>query len=665
MTEVTRIAVLGAGDMGHGVAELAALKGFEVRLRDIDQAVLDKAVEKVSWSLDKLAEHGTITKELAAQALARLSTHTDLAEAVGDADLVIEAVPEKLALKQQVFAEVEAAAPAHAVLASNTSTMRITEIGAKLEDPSRLVGMHFFNPVLLMDLVEIIPGEASSDEALATAEAVSERLGKTFVTLAKDTPGFVTSRLISVWVGAGVMAHDAGIAEPRVIDAAMKFKAGFPMGPFELADYTGLDIGAHASGYMAERLGEHYRASPTLQALVDAGDLGKKTGKGFYTWKENRLAEPPTPEDGQDFETTFILAIVANEAARLLAEGVASAAEIDLAMRNGCAFPKGPLAWADEHGLDGVVEALEMLHKSTGSPLTEPQQPLVERVEAGKLGRKTGEGFHAYAKGQSEETVLETVKLEVDEEHRLGYLVLDRPHRLNALNDQLIADLSAGLGRLSGDDRVRVIVLTGTGEKAFCVGADLQDAGEATPVTMAEVARQGHLLCIAIEKSRKPVVAAINGYAFGGGLELALPCDFRLMARRAKLGLPEVTLGLLPAMGGTQRLPKLVGLAAAKEVAMLGDRIGPDEALRLGLVHRVFENDTFGQDVRVFAAELAKRAPVALAFTKQLLNAAPTTDLLAGMEAEATAFGLVSTTDDVVEGVTAMFAKKEPAFKGR
>ena len=668
MPEVKVIAVIGAGDMGHGVAELAALKGFDVRLRDISPEVVEKAMGKVRASLDKLAAKGQVSKDAADAAFARIRGTTDLPEAVREADLVVEAVPEKLDLKQRVFADVEAVAKPSAVLASNTSAMRIREIGAQLKDPARLVGMHFFNPVMLMDLIEIIPGPDTSADAVKTVRDVSKRLGKTTVVLAKDTPGFVTSRLIGIWVGGAILAHEAKLAEKEAIDAAMKYKAGFPMGPFELADYTGIDVGTHASDYIGERLGDAYRASATLRSMVEKGLLGKKTGRGFYEWQGHKMATHLTPEMGKDFDPGLVMSLVANEAAKLLDQGVASAADIDLAMRHGCAFPKGPLEWADEVGLDAVLKHLLRLEERTGHPLATPYELLTEKVEKGELGRQSGKGFYdhtAKASAASQGAGYETILVDVDADARIATITLNRPHRLHALNADMFRELRAAMHALDEDERVRAIVLTGAGDKAFCAGADLNDVGEMTPVKVAEVARLGHRMCLDIEKLGKPVIAAVNGVALGGGLELTLPCDFRVAAKRAKFALPEVTLGLLPAMGGTQRLPKLVGLAHAKEIALLGSRFDADTAFRYGLVCRVFENETFEKDVKAFAAEVASRAPLAQRFTKQLLNAASTTDLQHGMEMEASAFGVLASTEDVLEGISAMFGKTKPDFKGK
>ena len=669
MPEVRSIAVIGAGDMGHGVAELAAIRGYDVRLRDIDAGIVERAMGKVRASLDKLVQKQQMSREAADAAFARIRATTDLKQAVSGADLVVEAVPERLDLKRRVFADVEQAARPDAVLASNTSAIRIREIGAGLKDPTRLVGMHFFNPVLLMDLIEIIPGPDTSPEAVRVAKEVSKGLGKTTVVLAKDTPGFVTSRLIGIWVGSAVMAYEAKIASMQAIDAAMKFKAGFPMGPFELADYTGIDIGTHAAEYIGERLGDAYRPGASLRAMVEKGHLGKKTGRGFYEWSGHKTTTPLTADMAKDFDPALVMSVVANEAAKLLDQGVASAAEIDLAMRHGCAFPKGPLEWADEVGLDVVLKSLLSLEERTGHPLAVAHELIAQKVERGELGRKSGTGFYdhaarASATGSSAASY-GTILVDVDADRMIATVTLNRPHRLHAINAQLVKELRAALSALDEDERVRAIVLTGAGEKAFCAGADLTDVGEMTPLKVAEVARLGHRMCLEVEKMGKPVIAAINGLSLGGGLELTLPCDFRVAARRAKLGLPEVTLGLLPAMGGTQRLPKLIGLAHAKEIALLGERFDAETAYRYGLVCRVFENETFERDVKEFAALVASRAPIAQRYAKHLLNAAPTTDVVHGMELEAAAFGVLASTEDVLEGISAMFARTKPEFKGK
>ncbi len=664
--EVDTITVVGAGSMGHGVAELAALNGFDVRLRDIEQEVLDKAMENIRWSLDKLVEKDTVPQDQADTAYDRITATTDLQEALDGTDFVIEAVPEDLNLKQKIFADLEDATEDDVILASNTSTMRITEIAEKVQDPSRVIGMHFFNPVLLMDLIEIIRGDETSDEAVEVTTQVSETLGKTVVVCKEDVPGFITSRLVGAFTNSAIQALEQGEGSKEEIDAALKFDAGFPMGPFELADYTGLDIAHHAGNYIAERLGEAYRPPEAIDELVEAGKLGKKSGEGFYDYSEQEKPDI-RPDQAGKFDAKLVLAPVANEAAKLLQQGAGSAEDIDKAMRLGAAFPKGPLAWADEVGLDVVVDTLNAIHEATGDEVVEPASALTERVDAGNLGKSTGEGFHTYdATEDAEEGLqLETVQVDVDEDTMVGTITLDRPHRMNAISGQLIDDLNTALTELDGDDRVRCILLTGTGEKAFCVGADLQESGGLEPAMGAQLARANHLVNQRIEQLDKVVVAGLNGYAFGGGLELALACDFRVAAKRAKVSQPEIKLGLIPGAGGTQRLPKLIGLSRAKEFVLLGERWSAEDAEDIGLLHRVYENDAFREEAHAFAAKLARGPPIAQRLAKQALNAAPTTEISAGMELESSAFGVLLSTEDVMEGVASMFQKKDPEFQGK
>ncbi len=681
MEEVTTITVLGAGDMGHGIAELAALKGFEVRVRDINQQVLDVAMAKVRKSLDKLAAKQVATTEAADAAFNRITFTTDLASALKDTRFVIEAVPENLDLKRKVFKEVEELAPAAAIFATNTSTMKVTEIAEGIVSRDRVVGMHFFNPVMLMDLIEIIPGIATRPEVLETTRLVSERLGKQVVVCAKDSPGFITSRLVSVWVGAAVLFNEKGDGSREAIDGALKFGAGFPMGAFELADYTGLDVGYHASEYIASKLGSAYKPLPSLANLVHAGKLGKKTGEGFYRWEGSRLVTPPTPDKAKEFDAAKVLAVVANEAARLVDQGVGTAEDIDKAMRLGCAFPKGPLEWADAYGLDNVLALLADLKEQHGHELFEPYELLVELVEDGRLGRATGHGFHTYSPSQAGATEdapasdgttgagtrveYENVIVDIDEGTRVATLTLNRPHRMNAISPDLVRDMRQAFRALDADDRVRAVVVTGSGDKSFCAGADLTETGDITPATAMEIARNLNLVLLDFERSGKIVIAALNGYAFGGGLEIALACDFRLAAKRVKLGLTEVTLGLIPASGGTQRLPKLIGLARAKEMVLLGERVTADEAKAAGLVTRVCENESFADDVAAFATRVAKGAPVAQRLSKRSLNQGLTVTNEQGAELEAAAFGILLSTEDAMEGVTALFSKREPEFQGK
>ncbi len=257
------------------------------------------------------------------------------------------------------------------------------------------------------------------------------------------------------------------------------------------------------------------------------------------------------------------------------------------------------------------------------------------------------------------------ILLKKEPELRIGWLILNRPDKLNTFNEQLAMDLENGFREIEGDKDVRVLIITGAGEKAFSAGADLSEfSSGVTPIRGQFLSSKGHELFSMIEKLPQPVIAAINGYAFGGGCEIALACDFRLAAESAKIGLTEVGLSLLPGWGGTQRMPRLIGLAKAREAIMFAKRYSAREALEIGLVDKVYPNESFEEEVRSFAKTLAEQSPIALKLVKQCLNYATQVPLEIGLAYEAQAFGKLFSTKDLFEGISAFLQKRKPEYKG-
>jgi 3-hydroxybutyryl-CoA dehydrogenase len=281
--DVKTVAVLGAGTMGHGIAHAAMAAGFETVLYDVSQAQLDKGKAAIDAVIQKGVELGKVGADDAAAMRSRLRLSAVVADAVRDADIVIEAAPEKIDLKLSLFREVEAAAPPHAVLASNTSALSITDMAAVLNNPARLGGMHFFNPVHRMKLVEVVKALDTSAETIAVMEAVSVKMGKETV-LVKESPGFITTR-INAMIGneAFYMLQD-GVASARDIDKGLKLGLNHPMGPFELVDLVGLDTRLSILQYLHKMLGEKFRPCPLLEQHVRDGRLGRKVGKGVYDY---------------------------------------------------------------------------------------------------------------------------------------------------------------------------------------------------------------------------------------------------------------------------------------------------------------------------------------------------------------------------------------------
>jgi 3-hydroxybutyryl-CoA dehydrogenase len=281
---IQKIGVLGAGQMGAGIAQVAALAGFEVVIRDVEDRVLVKGLAAIDLGLAKAVEKGKLTEDARKAARARIRPTTRLDDAA-HADLIIEAVPEDAALKKQVFAELDKKASGHVIFASNTSSISITELAAATNRPDRFIGLHFFNPVPLMKLVEVVRGLHTSDATLKTALEVCERLGKTPVEV-HDFPGFVSNRILMPMINEAVFALQDGVATKEAIDAVMKLGMNHPMGPLELADFVGLDTCLQIMEVLYHGFRDpKYRPAPLLRKMVAAGLLGRKSGRGFYEYK--------------------------------------------------------------------------------------------------------------------------------------------------------------------------------------------------------------------------------------------------------------------------------------------------------------------------------------------------------------------------------------------
>ncbi len=283
--DVKRITVIGSGTMGLGIAHVAAMGGFDCVLYDIAEEAVARAVRRIEKNLDKGVSLGKFERGAADAALARLSTSTDLETALADADFMIEAVPEKLDLKRSIFAKADEIMRPGAILATNTSGLSITDIGASTNRPDRVIGMHFFNPVHIMKLIEIVRSKATSDETFQLTEAVSHRMGKETVEV-NESAGFVTSRVNALIGNEAFRMWEAGVASPEDIDKALKLGLNHPMGPFELVDLVGLDVRAASLGNLHEHLGETYEPCRIILDLVAAGRLGRKVGHGVYRYDD-------------------------------------------------------------------------------------------------------------------------------------------------------------------------------------------------------------------------------------------------------------------------------------------------------------------------------------------------------------------------------------------
>jgi enoyl-CoA hydratase/3-hydroxyacyl-CoA dehydrogenase len=651
--DIDTIAVLGAGSMGHGIAEVAALAGYEVRLRDINEELVEDGYDDLEWSVGKLEENDQISADDADAALDRVTPLVDVEEAVSDVDFIIEVVPEQMDIKQDVYQEVEQYAPEDALFATNTSSLSITDLAEVTERPEQFCGMHFFNPPVRMDLVEVISGEHTAEETLETVEALAEAFGKSPVRVRKDSPGFIVNRVLVPLMNEAAWLVEDDVATMAEVDSTTKFDMGLPMGAFELGDQVGIDVSYHVLDYMHETLGDAYEPCPLLEEKVDAEELGKKTGEGFYDYDEGEGADIPTDASSEEIESR-LLAVMANEVAKLIGNDVAPAEDIDNAVMLGAGFPNGPAKLADEHGLESLYETLAELHDETGAARYEPAAYLEERA---------GDGFYE-GEQEGDELDFETIRVEHPGD-MVGKVVIDRPHRMNTINIDIIDELDTAIESLEDDDDVRAILLVGEGDDAFSAGADVQAmASSADPLDAADLSRKGKETFAKLEECSMPVVAGIDGYCLGGGMELSMCADLRVASERAEFGQPELDLGLIPGWGGTQRLQHIVGEGRAKEIILTADNYDAAEMESFGFVNEVTENDDLEDSAYELAAELAAGPPIAQKFAKRaMVRGWENTE--AGFEIESQAFGHLVGTEDLMEGITAFMGDSEPEFEGK
>ena len=335
--DIKKIAVLGAGVMGHGIAQVAAQAGYKVVVRDIAQEFLDKGEAGINRSLSRSVERGRMTQEDMDATLSRITFTLDMAEAVEDAQLIIEAIPEIIDLKHRVWKEVVEHASRDAVLASNTSSLSITEIAKAVDNPERFIGMHFFNPPAVMKLVEVNQGAITQPHTVYLVQKVAESMGKTPVWVKKDAPGFIVNRVLVTYLNEAAKLLDKYDMEQ--IDAAMQYKGGMPLGPFMLSDLIGLDIVYHILKVFEVNLGPKYAPDSHISNLYETKKLGRKTGEGFYNYTERPSV---SEEQAEGFDVDLLLTPYIAEAEKVLAEGIADEESIDTAMKLGCNLKKGP-----------------------------------------------------------------------------------------------------------------------------------------------------------------------------------------------------------------------------------------------------------------------------------------------------------------------------------
>ena len=378
LSTINKITVLGSGIMGHGIAQISAMAGYDVALRDIEKSFLDKAMEKIKWSLNKLVEKQKLSQTEADKIFARITPVVDLEQALKGTDQLIEAVPEDMSLKKKTYAEVDSFAESKTLYASNTSTLPITEMAALTSRPQRFVGLHFFNPPQLMPLVEVIPGGKTNQPVIDMAIGLVQKLGKQPVLCKKDVAGFIVNRIFIPLVHEAVYCQERDNVPMTTIDSAVKFKLSFPMGIFELADYTGLDVIHKATVEMHSRDKKVIRPHPKIKQLFDEKNLGQKSGRGFFEYKGDRYERINlTEQEAEKYNATALIGVAANNAAWLISNGVCSKEDLEKALKLGMGLKKQLFTTVQEFGVKNIIRNLQDLAAKYG-PFYDPDPYLIK-----------------------------------------------------------------------------------------------------------------------------------------------------------------------------------------------------------------------------------------------------------------------------------------------
>ncbi len=624
------MAVLGAGNMGSGIAQACAQAGVPVRVRDLTPEMLERGRSAITKTLDGGIARKKLTPERKAEVLGRLTFTTDLGEAVRGATLVIEAVFEEEAVKRQLFDDVAGFVSPETIVATNTSSLSVTRLAAPFPDPGRFAGLHFFYPAAINKLLEVVGGRQTSAATLEALTDFGYRLRKIPITV-QDSAGFAVNRFFVPYLNEAARMLGESLASIGTIEAVGRELTGTGLGPFELMNVTGIPIAFHSMGSLYAAFGEAYAPAPRLEEQF--------RGKGPWEWKTSPVNDSEKAAVRARFE-----GLVFGIAARLVEEGVASAEAVEVGAEVGLRWKRGPFALMGGLGLPTVLERVEAYAARHGSGFP-VAVPLATRARAGELAWPL-----RYVRSEARGPVT--------------WVLLDRPQVLNSLSTPLLRQLEETFHSLDRDPSVRSVVLAGA-SPVFCAGADIAEMAQKDPVEGRAFGFVGQAACRAIEQFHAPVIAFVEGYALGGGLELALACDFIVASEEAKLGLPEVTVGIHPGMGGASRLTRLIGRARTKYLLFTGVPVSAREAERLGFVARVWPTGSGRAEVQALAESIAERAPLAVSWGKSVIDRGMDSSLDSAVRLEGESAAHTFTTKDRSEGMQAFLERRRPRFEGR
>jgi len=625
----SKVAVMGAGTMGAGIAQAFAAAGYQVRVRDVDDAAVGRGRSLLDRSLAGAVERRKMTPSARDELAGRIGFTTSVAEAVGDASLVVEAVFEDERVKQALFSEVSSLVGPEAIVATNTSSLSVTGLGRTFPNPGRFAGLHFFFPAAINKLVEVVGGETTSRETIAELSRVSVRLGKLPIETA-DRAGFCVNRFFVPYLNEACRLVEESVASMATIEEVGRETFGATLGPFELMNVTGIPIAFHANSSLARAFGPAYAPSPLLERQFHDGRP--------WAWRDTKV-EP----ERRSVVRERLLGQTIGIATRLVEEGVATAESVDRGALVGLRRKHAPFAQLSALGLTEGARLAEAYATRWGSDFP---------VSA-ELRERAHRGERAWP--------LRLVR--VERQGPIAWVLLDRPEVLNALSSEVLGQVDRAFTDLGREADLRVVVLAGTGG-VFAAGADIAEMAAKTPEEGIAFGFVGQSVARTIETFPKPVIALVEGYALGGGLELALAADFIVAAAGAQLGLPEVTVGIHPGMGGATRLSRLIGPANAKLLVLSGVPVSAEEAFRLGLVARVVPRENAREETEALARTIASRAPLAVQWVKGVIDHGRELPREQALRLEGDSAGRTFSTADRAEGMRAFLERRKPEFRG-
>ncbi len=659
---ISKVTIVGAGTMGHGIGEIIAISGIPVVIEDAYPEALKKAEASIKNSLLKLEKSGKIKQGESEQITSSIRFSNDLGESVKDSDMIIEAVPEIPDLKIKIMKEISEKCRRDAIIASNTSNILISTLSKDAIGPERILGAHFFNPPVVLKLVEVIKSEKTSDKVFSETFDFIKKIGKTPIRVLKDTPGFVVNRINAPEALLLCLVVQNDFAKPEEVDALGK-SMGLPMGPYELIDYVGIDTMYHSLKYYGDTLSPDYNKCTYYDKFMKDGALGAKSGRGFYVW-ENGHAKVPQANPTSAIDMMDIICIEINEAVKVLEEGITSPNDIETGIKLGMNRPFGPISAAEGLTNSEVKNRLIALSKKFGTDIFSP----AKSIQDGKLkqiisSKPAGSEKKVQAQPETTKSEETPVILSRDTTTKVAYIEISNT-RNNLISVDVINALKGHLEALWNDKEINVIVIRGKGNN-LSAGAQLTQFVSG-PMDFAEMSRNGERTYRMLSEIPKITIAEMKGYVLGGGFELSTWCDIRVSTPDAVIGFPEVTLGLVPGWGGSQRLAKLLGLSRASYLILSGQRFDGNYAENIGLVSKIFPTNEIEQKTSEFAASLASSvAPISAALAKRLMNKGSEVPADNGLEMESMAMGLLFGTDDLKEGISAFVQKRKPEYKGR